>query len=114
LPNSITNIAGDEVHDTVHSGVFSNHPQQLQFIHLPSTLTELPSAMFYNTSVYSIDLGAACTTIGAYAFAYSEINFCRMSNVTTIGDRAFWKAHFYNDELDIPASITTVGNRSFN
>lgn len=94
-----------------------NGCRQLKEIEIPDNVKTLGEGAFRGTNgVQSIVIGSGIEEIPISAFENSTINVANPtitigSNVTTIGDWAFYSAKIRS--ITIPASVTTIGNNAF-
>lgn len=110
LPESITKIENNNNH---YGGVFKGC-SQLKSINLPAGLTELGAYTFSGCEKLSdITLPTGLTKINTNTFYY-----CRKltkieipTNIATIEEYAFAESGL--KDIDIPATVTTVGYRAF-
>lgn len=110
LPESITKIENNNNH---YGGVFKGC-SQLKSINLPAGLTELGAYTFSGCEKLSdITLPTGLTKINTNTFYY-----CRKltkieipANIATIEEYAFAESGL--KDIDIPATVTTVGYRAF-
>ena len=85
---------------------------------LPSTLTSVKNATFFNNvSLETFVLHNSVTTIGEYAFygcrALSSINLLSTTSITTIGAGAFRGCSSLTGNYVIPSNITSIGQGAF-
>lgn len=67
---------------------------------------------FKQTYLTTVILGDNITTIGDYAFAYSDANFILGDNITTVGAYAFYSCDNLTDSY-ILKNVTTIGEYAF-
>lgn len=76
---------------------------------------------FYNATG-NLTVPAKVKSIGKYAFycyannkdAAHSLTFATPSELTAIGDNAFYSANHFSGTLTVPASVTSIGNYAFN
>lgn len=85
---------------------------------LPKSLTTIGVSAFDGSGITgTLTIPNTVTSIGEYAFASSRINsliFEEGSQLSNIGNRAFWQCTSLTGTLTIPSSVESIGNRAFN
>ena len=80
-----------------------------------SKLDEVPGYAFsYAYDITSIKLSDSVTSIGKWAFLYTDITELNLpETLQSIGDYAFWKADKLSETVRIPDSVTSLGKNAF-
>jgi len=76
---------------------------------------------FYNATA-DLTIPASVQSIGKYAFYYygdnvnaaHALTFAAPSQLTSIDDNAFYNLEYFSSDLNIPASVKTIGANAFN
>ena len=83
-------------------------------ISLPDGLTEIPSAVFYQSNIQSIAIPASVTSIGASAFWGSSLEtifFAEDSKLQSIGQNAFYDTAI--KEITLSGPLQSIGRSAF-
>ena len=98
---------------SIDEAVFFN--KQLNSVTLPTSLTHIGARAFANSSLTSVNFGAASHLIDIGDDAFAENNLTSVTlpkTLTHIGKRAFTKNELSGD-LDLPDSLTNIGDHAF-
>lgn len=114
--SSITGIAVGDCVKTIESGAFSGMTNIERIVSLGTNLEQIKSNAFKDCSgVTGVFIPCSCTTIGDYAFSgcssVVQLNIC--AGVQSIGRYAFAGLTSYASAVNIPSSITSIGNGAF-
>ena len=96
----------------IGTSAFSN--SSLSSVELSNSVTKIETAAFTNSSITSIELPSSVTEIGGLAFGMCfELASVKLSNATQkIGAAAFYFCKKL-EIIDIPSSITEIGSSAF-
>ena len=82
---------------------------------IDNSVSEIAEHAFQNTDLTGVTIPASVTKIGASAFELTTnlqtLSFSLLSNLTTIGDRAFYNTRI--TDLTLPNSLETIGKDAF-
>ena len=100
----------------IGNGAFA-YAHGLTSITIPNTVTSINYFAFANSNLTSIEIPASVQTIGVEAFwrcyALQSITFENNSQLTTIGNSAFYECTGLTTGVSIPASVITIGIHAF-
>ncbi len=91
---------------------FFEECDNLTEVSLPSTLTDIGFAAFYNTGIAEIELPVGLKTIGDWAFTYTPLTEIAFpEGLETIGEYAFYDTGIA--EIELAAGLKTIGHDAF-
>ncbi len=110
---SLNNVVLSEGINEIKNKAFNNCTS-LQSIQLPSTLTSIGTYAFANTGLTSIIIPASITEIKAGTFDGAKLTYVSLpENLTAIRNNAFYNNGTTISTLNIPASVTSIGDLAF-
>lgn len=114
----MTNLVGLDLSEaqcsSVPNSLFDGHGA-LSHVTLPEGLTSIGEYAFRGTNIVELNIPSTVKTIGNYAFSktrLTQIGFPQSSNLTTIGDYAFYQSQFLR-EVVFPDALTSLGEYAF-
>lgn len=110
---SLNNVVLSEGINEIKNNAFNNC-NSLQSIQLPSTLTSIGNYAFANTGLTSIIIPASITEIKSGTFEGAKLTYVSLpENLTAIKNKAFYNNGTTISTLNIPASVTSIGDLAF-
>ena len=110
---SLNNVVLSEGINEIKNNAFRNCTS-LQSIQLPSTTTSIGTYAFAYTGLTSIIIPASITEIKSGTFEGAKLTYVSLpENLTAIRNKAFYNNGTTISTLNIPASVTSIGDLAF-
>ena len=110
---SLNNVVLSEGINEIKNNAFRDCTS-LQSIQLPSTVTSIGTYAFANTGLTSIIIPASITEIKSGTFEGAKLTYVSLpENLTSIRNKAFYNNGTTISTLNIPASVTSIGDLAF-
>ena len=110
---SLNNVVLSEGINEIKNNAFRNCTS-LQSIQLPSTINSIGTYAFAYTGLTSIIIPASITEIKSGTFEGAKLTYVSLpENLTAIRNKAFYNNGTTISTLNIPASVTTIGDLAF-
>ena len=110
---SLNNVVLSEGINEIKNNAFRNCTS-LQSIQLPSTITSIGTYAFAYTGLTSIIIPASITEIKSGTFEGAKLTYVSLpENLTAIRNNAFYNNGTTISTLNIPASVTSIGDLAF-
>ena len=110
---SLNNVVLSEGINEIKTYAFGNCTS-LQNIQLPSTITSIGDHAFANTGLTSITIPENITEIKSGTFEGAKLTYVSLpENLTAIRNKAFYNNGTTISTLNIPASVTSIGDNAF-
>ena len=110
---SLNNVVLSEGINEIKNNAFRDCTS-LQSIQLPSTVTSIGTYAFANTGLTSITIPEKITEIKSGTFEGAKLTYVSLpENLTAIKNKAFYNNGTTIGTLNIPASVTSIGDLAF-
>ena len=110
---SLNNVVLSEGINEIKNNAFRNCTS-LQSIQLPSTINSIGTYAFAYTGLTSIIIPASITEIKSGTFEGAKLTYVSLpENLTAIRNKAFYNNGTTISTLNIPASVTSIGDLAF-
>ena len=110
---SLNNVVLSEGLNEIKNSAFDNCTA-LQSIQLPNSLTTIGTFAFAKTGLTAITIPANITEIQAGTFQEAKLTYVSLpENLTAIRNKAFYNNGTTIGTLNIPASVTSIGDNAF-